>query len=544
MKHKQEDKKLEDYRDATINIDSLNLDVKNPRFASYHNRINSSSISESDAVEYLLNNKKAKISELAQKIYISKGLFRAEPVIVAEPQTNGIYTVLEGNRRICACKVMKAIFNQEQHSWLTQAAIDSFPNLSNSSQSDKDFIDSLANIKIGIYRNKDLAQPFIISKHNGGVEGWSSEEKNFNYYEKYQEIKSATPSKSFTQIVDEIYSLTNRKKDNIRKAIKFYSVFDFVLTTFDETDRNAVPPDVAFLPLVQVFMPHLCGELKDNGNKLNFNDEAQRYNVPVEREEIFKKIITLVGRAFLVRRSNDNPSRISTTEIKKPNSPASVINETRLEGLKSLIDEYNSIPVSYTQPTTTPTSTVVPPPTPTQPHGEINGNWQGNNTTATPADDIFEPQTPTIYTPRQARKTSLGFEKAEFDTFIFADDATDKKIYSFVYELSKLDVYSYPNAVSLLYLHLLELVTTRTITRNKLNIPGVNHTKMIYLTDNTLNFEKNERGAQGAIKIYLADNNFIALLNDYKHTDKQVDCNILIESWKTLKEYIKACLTL
>jgi hypothetical protein len=47
---------------------------------------------------------------------------------------------------------------------------------------------------------------------------------------------------------------------------------------------------------------------------------------------------------------------------------------------------------------------------------------------------------------------------------------------------------------------------------------------------------------RGAIKINIKQQNLIKILNDYKHNPKAVDTGLLISSWATMKEYIKACL--
>ena len=42
---------------------------------------------------------------------------------------------------------------------------------------------------------------------------------------------------------------------------------------------------------------------------------------------------------------------------------------------------------------------------------------------------------------------------------------------------------------------------------------------------------------------YVDKKHIIKTLNDYMHNPKLVDSDIILTSWITLKEYIKACLT-
>jgi hypothetical protein len=109
------------------------------------------------------------------------------------------------------------------------------------------------------FLNRNAASPYIISKHSGGIKEWSSEEKNFNYYKMFQDIRKASPAKAFSDVVSEIVKQTNGKKTDVVKAIKRYSIFDCVFSSLSKESKEKVPHDVSFLPLVDVFMGYLTG---------------------------------------------------------------------------------------------------------------------------------------------------------------------------------------------------------------------------------------------------------------------------------------------
>jgi len=80
-----------------LSIDNLKLDVRNPRF-SYQS---AKEMNQTEIVKYLIENHA--VYELAKAIAINGYLLNEEPIVCKEGDS---YVVLEGNRRVAACKIL------------------------------------------------------------------------------------------------------------------------------------------------------------------------------------------------------------------------------------------------------------------------------------------------------------------------------------------------------------------------------------------------------------------------------------------------------
>lgn len=80
-----------------LSIDNLKLDVKNPRF-SYQS---TKEMNQTEIVKYLVENHA--VYELAKAIAINGYLLNEEPIVCKDGDS---YVVLEGNRRVAACKIL------------------------------------------------------------------------------------------------------------------------------------------------------------------------------------------------------------------------------------------------------------------------------------------------------------------------------------------------------------------------------------------------------------------------------------------------------
>lgn len=529
-----------DFTEMQIDLEKLILDVQNPRFASYFNR-NGEQTTNNSAIKHLITN--AAIVDLAKSIHSFGGLYPAESIVCVKESNEGDkYIVLEGNRRVSACKLLNAIFKKNKDEWVTQNAKNIFSDL------DQSLIDSIATLKAVVYNDRSAASPYIISKHNGGIKEWSSEEKNFNYYKMFQEIRKVTPEKRISDVVDEIVIHTNDKKSTITNAIKRYSIFDCVFRSLSKENKDKVPHDVSFLPLVDVFMKYLTGKNTNDDYKLNieFDKETQTYIVPIEKYDIFKKILALVGEAFLVR----STERITTPEISgKGKSPRDVINDTRIPGLLDLIKEYKETPVTAAS---------------TDNDAGESGSYQDtsnktdkntaetkeatNNSNNKQDDSVYEPEIP--WKPRKPQQKYLGFSKTEWESFSLSDvDDIDVKITFVIRELSRLNVSDYPYSCTSLYRVLLEVATKKAFINKRPKEKGAvitydkkNLAAMIKKLSLLLMADGKHVAERANIIDYVDKMKLIDTLNNYMHNPKIVDTEIILNSWITMKEYLKACL--
>lgn len=80
-----------------LSIDNLRLDIRNPRF-SYQSI---KKMNQTEIIKFLIANHA--VYDLAKTIAINGYLLNEEPIVCKE---GGVYVVLEGNRRVAACKIL------------------------------------------------------------------------------------------------------------------------------------------------------------------------------------------------------------------------------------------------------------------------------------------------------------------------------------------------------------------------------------------------------------------------------------------------------
>lgn len=83
--------------EISVNIENLELDLENPRFSGFQ--------SSREALEAIIVDQGNKLLELAKDISIA-GLSPTNRILVSPSQKPNIYTVLDGNRRLAALKIL------------------------------------------------------------------------------------------------------------------------------------------------------------------------------------------------------------------------------------------------------------------------------------------------------------------------------------------------------------------------------------------------------------------------------------------------------
>lgn len=136
-----------------IPIDKLRFDPKNPRLPRTINGHDTNAV-----LKWML--KDASIIELMIAIG-EKGYFPGEPILVTESNVNGIYDVIEGNRRLCAVKLL------------------SDPRLAPTRRSSIETVSQEAKFKPQklpsiIYEDRNDILAYLGYKHITGVKEWDS----------------------------------------------------------------------------------------------------------------------------------------------------------------------------------------------------------------------------------------------------------------------------------------------------------------------------------------------------------------------------------
>lgn len=315
---------------AIIDLDDLCLDKRNPRFSSSTIIGNKREIKETDIIEYLL--RFGKVAELAESINRNYGLYDEEWISCYRNDQEKII-VLEGNRRITACKILK------DESIVPQRVRD---NISIPSVNREKTLPNICKIKAIIYENEKDAQNYIAAKHTKPeVKQWETIEQCNYYYEQF--ANGMQPTQMAYNVGEDV------KK--VREKIKQFGLFKKVFDVVNYEYSDVLIEDINILPLVTKFFPPLISKKGKIGLDLSFDEESLTYSALPEKADVFNKILLKLGEAFFVRpklrggdiqaRDSSDEYRISTDEIKsKVKVEKLVIDNVRIPGLYDLIVEY------------------------------------------------------------------------------------------------------------------------------------------------------------------------------------------------------------
>lgn len=192
---------MPDKEKLKINLDNLKFDAKNPRLPVRLQGITD----ESKVIDYMV--KYGNIIELMLSI-AETGYSDAEPLLIVK-ETDGTYTVVEGNRRLAALKLL------------------SKPELTKvRTQSIKDVISDAKNIPTEIpcilYPNREDVLDYLGYRHITGVKDWGALEKARYLDQLYQiHIKDTSQDKIYQKLAKMIGS----RSDYVYKlhtALKLY----------------------------------------------------------------------------------------------------------------------------------------------------------------------------------------------------------------------------------------------------------------------------------------------------------------------------------
>lgn len=315
-------------RYAVVDIADLLLDAANPRFASSSLLSRENEISQRDIINYLVEYGEA--SKLAEEIEQHNGLFGED--IMSACIIDGKVVVLEGNRRLAACKLLldNSVLDERL------AGLYPVPSLSEATRA------NIEKILLLIYDDSADAQTYIASKHTQpNIKKWTTIEQ-YNYY--YSQFKRG---KSTTQIAEAVRVVGATE---VEKRIKEYALFDAIFGLVKKKHPDLQVEAASILPVVTAFMPKLLGKNKKYTLLgVEFDRKKLSYVSLPSQKALYEEILCLIGEAFFARpeakkqaekekRANDARFRISSDEIKGANKVETLIDEDkRIPGLKQLI---------------------------------------------------------------------------------------------------------------------------------------------------------------------------------------------------------------
>lgn len=436
------------YAREKIKLEDILLDVDNPRFASYFERIgkDKANATQQDIKDYLHTYES--INVLSERIKDVKGLHPTE--LIACLKTGDKYVVLEGNRRVCACK---ELYNEYYRN-----------------PDEAELVNNIAELEVVVYETRELAQPYISDKHIDGVKKWESIEKSCYYYRMFQEKRSLSGTVPADEIVESIAKQTVSKKNDVRDCIIKYGFYMSVYEALATEHSREVLADISsFLPLVDRFMKILVSQDDEVG--LNLPLIELNYVAHKGKEILLKEILKIVGEAFLVRKTenqceNGEAHRINSQEVySKPQQKRLITDDVRIPGLFALIKEYKKMHENNTDSNKsdeTDDNGQNPSDAEENPNKE---DEQTSGSDTTQDDVIYDPVIP--WKPKQPQNKTLFFSKEEGKSFGLSDNNDeDVKIKFIIAELSRLPVDKYPYSCTSLYRLLLEAVTKKPMMKN------------------------------------------------------------------------------
>ena len=154
-----------------LNLLEFLLDDENPRFASSMSvRGNSKKVSQEAIIAHLC--KHANIIPLAKRINTTQELHGSELITCYKRENR--YIVLEGNRRVCACKLLL------DRSLIPDEYKNSFPFITDATK------ENIERVQTTVYPDRESVFSYLSDRHITGVKKWSALEKKQLLYESVQ----------------------------------------------------------------------------------------------------------------------------------------------------------------------------------------------------------------------------------------------------------------------------------------------------------------------------------------------------------------------
>jgi len=531
---------------TALNISDLLLDEQNPRFASSvfakEGKINEQSI-----VEHLIQH--SNIIDLANRI-CAVGRLHASELIACYPTGENKYVVLEGNRRVCACKLLL------DRTLVPDDYRKNFPFIHESMKN------NITTIQACVYPDRESVQTYLSDRHITGARKWSALEKNNYYMSLFQQYGS----------IEEVKKYTNDSESVIKYAIERYQFFIDVFNVLQAKHQNISIEKLNYLPMTTRFMSLLVGSDIDVGLDLHYDDITMRYSCAEKCEHLYNDILLLVGEAFLLRKErkyceDGELSKIVSSEVYgKDDQKLLILKNSRIPGLLEKITSYkllvcvnkeyessnadnNASGVNANSENSSPNNRGT---NSTVDSESVNGEGQSDavNEGVQPDNNVFAPTVK--FRPKTTPREFLTFTANEASSFnINGNSDYEEKIRAIIEDLRLISVYKHPYACALLYRTLLEVCTKLVYSRHSISISknfneGNLSGSMLELNNNFIfngSTATDSSKTRSAIKDCLGRFNLVNILNLYIHHPNPVDEQLLLSTWNTMKYYLIACLS-
>lgn len=269
--------KNEEVTSIKVKLEDLHLDIDNPRFTK------SIKGEETDIIRELVSN--YKVMNLIHGIARSKKLHVGERIIVCIEDDK--YIVLEGNRRVCACKIL---MNPQLLRGIRTSAIDEIDMLRRPT-----LLNNIQEIEVDVVKNRMRAQGALASKHVSGIKKWSENAKD-----RYIGINFDKGMSIF-----ELVMSTELDEARIIKGIKNYRLLNYIidLDKWTENERKSfINKDNIILSRVTKILYRNSG-IRSTENleeilTIRYDENFNIYSV-IDKEVLDDVLYTLARAAYI-----------------------------------------------------------------------------------------------------------------------------------------------------------------------------------------------------------------------------------------------------
>lgn len=277
-----------------LSVEHLKLDIDNPQFSYFSKK----KMNQTEIIKFLID--RFEVYELAKDIATDGYLLNEEPIVCKEGES---YVVLEGNRRVAACKILL-----NPHRYLS----------SQKAQNILKYNYSLDKLNCHVSPTRKDADILIYRRHTTTpVRRWETISQDAHVHKLFSE-------EAYT--IEEIAAKLSESTTNVRKALRRYHIHQYSMTLFEDNPslREAISNDKFPITNLERLYDYKDG-IDFLGISFTFNGEIRKR---LDVEEVNKRLRFIVEEVL-----NDNfNSRVFNRESDK---------KEYIEYLKSLSDKFD-----------------------------------------------------------------------------------------------------------------------------------------------------------------------------------------------------------
>ena len=250
-----------------IPLSQISLDILNPRV------IINGDITQEKIIDYLINY--FDVINLANSINDSCGLPPADKVVCIKEEDH--YVVVEGNRRIAACKILSNLNN----------IFGVYKNKLN--KVNENTLKNINKIRICLAPSRDEAEPYITLRHSDyGIKKWSTLAQVQRVMQRY--ILGATPK--------QIAKILELKTSDVEKSIKFYNFLEYVKNKLDWSKKEL---EIISDPLLETTKLDRFLPFSSKAKSILCIDFDKNYNliIGVKEDNAKKALKTIISNIYI-----------------------------------------------------------------------------------------------------------------------------------------------------------------------------------------------------------------------------------------------------